>query len=160
MGKRGPAPKPTKWKRFAGNPGHRPLNRNEPRLPAGVPPAPECVLQDEIALAEWNRVVPELLRLGVLSELYAAAIAAYCMSFSRWQQAEEILRQEGRTYKLRNGTVCKHPAVDIARDAMVMMRVFAGEFGMSPAARSRLHVTMPDDQESKKVRRYFGNEAQ
>ena len=157
MGRRGPPPKPTALKRLAGNPGHRPLNMNEPHPPAGVPPCPESVLADPIAKAEWDRVVPELLGMRVLSEVHMAALGAYCNSFSEWQRAEEILRRDGRTYKLPNGTVCKHPAVGIAQQAKMMVRAFAAEFGMTPASRSRLHVTIPDDQESKKARRFFGD---
>ena len=157
MGRRGPAPKPTALKRLAGNPGHRPLNKNEPRFPAGVPPCPDFVLKDKIALAEWKRAVPELLRMGVLSEIFGTALAAYCMSYSQWQRAEIILRKEGSTYTMRNGTTCTHPAVGIARQAMAATRVWAAEFGMTPASRSRLHITTQDEEENEKARRFFGD---
>ena len=157
MARKGPPPKPTALKILAGNPGKRKLNVNEPRPPAGVPERPRSVSQDVIAKAEWDRIAPELLRLGLLTVLDGAALGAYCQTFSLWQQAEELLRRDGRTYKLPNGTVCKHPAVGITQQAKMMVRAFAAEFGMTPASRSRLHVTMPDDQESKKARRFFGD---
>ncbi len=157
MGRRGPPPKPTALKRLAGNPGHRPLNKNEPRFPAGVPPCPKSVLADPIAKAEWDRVVPELLRMRVLSEVHMAALGAYCNSFSEWQRAEEILRRGGRTYTNSNGTVCAHPAVSIVNQAKAQVRVWAAEFGMTPASSSRLGVSVPDDQESEKARRFFGD---
>lgn len=156
MGRRGPAPKPTALKILAGNPGKRKLNKNELRFPAGAPPCPEFVLKDKFAHAEWKRVVPELLRMGVLSEIFGTALAAYCMSFSQWQRAEEILRKEGHTYTMRNGTVCTHPAMGIARQAMAATRVWAAEFGMTPASSSRLNITMPDEEEEEKARRFFG----
>jgi len=57
---RGRKPKPTKQKEAEGNPGKRRLNEDEPRFDATMPEPPEPVKNDPVALAEWERVAPEL----------------------------------------------------------------------------------------------------
>src|SRR5512146_3144589 len=99
MGLRGPTPKPTALKILEGNPGHRPLNPDEPMPTAGEPPCPPW-LADE-AKAEWDRIVPELSRLNVLTVIDGAALAAYCQAFARWAEAEVKCREAGLVVKTK-----------------------------------------------------------
>lgn len=144
MGARGPAPKPTHLKALEGNPGHRPLNRSEPKP---LPVAPKCPSWlDPDAKREWKRVAPELERLGLLTQVDMAALAGYCQSYSVWKTCTETLREEGMTYTTDKGYVGQRPEVAIAARALADVRAFCVQFGLTPSARARMTLPeAPDD---------------
>ena len=75
-----------------------------------------------------------------------APLAAYCQAYDRWRTAEEVLavmreRNEvtlGLMIKAADGNARANPLVRIASGAADDMIRFAGEFGLTPVARSRL----------------------
>lgn len=143
MGRRGPAPKPTVLKVLEGNPGKRPLNQNEPKPKPIAPKCPSWL--DKEAKREWKRVAPELERLGLLTVVDGAALAAYCQAYARWKQAEEIIKREGMTVTTESGYVMPHPAVKIAEKAQQLIKAFCAEFGLTPSSRSRM--SLPEQKE-------------
>jgi phage terminase small subunit len=88
---RGRKPKPTHLKLLEGNPGRRPLNIGEPRPQAKIPTCPAHLSPS--AKAEWKRLAHMLHRLGVITELDRAALAAYCQAYGRWVEAERKLKE-------------------------------------------------------------------
>ena len=145
-------------KRLAGNPGRRRLPKNEPKPAPGVPLPPASVLEDQIALLEWNRIVPMLLKMGVLAKVHMAALAAYCNSFSQWQRAEEAIRKHGTFFSNDKGDVKKHPAVTIGNHAKAHLRAFMIEFGITPAAQSRINASSSEETDKQtKAKRFFGD---
>lgn len=137
--------KPTALKVLEGNPGKRPLNLNEPNP---LPIAPECPdwLLDE-AKEEWNRLAPELERLGLLTIIDKAAFAGYCQSYAKWKAAEEFIKKNGTTYRIpktdKNGKVISvyiaaFPEVVIANQSLKQIKAFAVEFGLAPSSRGRI----------------------
>jgi P27 family predicted phage terminase small subunit len=132
----GRKPKPTALKELAGNPGKRPLNTAEPIPPSGVPVCPEGLSAD--AQAEWNRIAPDLIQMGVLSRIDTAALAAYCECWSRWREAERNLSKFGSVIKTPSGYPIQSPFISIASKALDQMRKFLVEFGMTPSSRSRI----------------------
>ncbi len=66
MGRRGPAPKPTVLVLMEGNRGKRPINKREPKPDEFRHKPPEHL--DAQAKKEWNRLVPILTRMKVLTE--------------------------------------------------------------------------------------------
>jgi P27 family predicted phage terminase small subunit len=133
---RGRRPKPTRLKFLTGNPGKRPFNEDEPR-PEAV--APECPPElGPVARQEWNRLVNELMALGLLTNLDRAALAAYCGAYSLWAEATEAIQKYGAMIKSPTGFPIQSPYLAIAnRQAEIMMRI-ASEFGFTPASRSRI----------------------
>ena len=89
----GRKPLPTNIKLLRGNPGKRPLNEREPEPKAKLPRAPEH-LNDE-AKREWRRMAHTLYDLGLLTEIDRAALAAYCVAWGRWVEAEKNLQKYG-----------------------------------------------------------------
>jgi len=71
--------KPTALHLLNGNPGHRPLNLDEPEFIQGDAQPPEEVQQDAFALQEWQRRAPELTDLGLLRGQYATEFGEYCL---------------------------------------------------------------------------------
>lgn len=136
----GRPPKPTHLKVLEGNPGKRVLNKHEPKPQTRAPACPKHL--DKEARAEWRRISKELLHLGLLTEIDRAALAAYCQCWSRWIYAEEQLSKlEGQwTFTTDKGYEAASPWISIASKALAEMRQYISEFGLSPAARTRIQV--------------------
>jgi P27 family predicted phage terminase small subunit len=126
---------------LTGNPGKRPLNLDEPRP---EPTAPECPAElGPVAQREWNRLVGELTKLRLLTNLDRAALAAYCGAYALWAEATEAIQKYGTMVKSPSGYPVQSPYVSIAnRQAEIMMRI-ASEFGFTPASRSRISAPPP-----------------
>ena len=139
---RGRKPKPTVLKILEGNPGRRPLNKREPHAPAEVPECPEFL--DDEARAEWFRMAAVLQGMGVLTPADRAALAAYCVAYSRWVTAEQQVKRLGTIVKspLKNFPM-KSPYLTVADQALETMRKFMVEFGLTPSSRGR--IRLPED---------------
>jgi len=158
--KRGPAPQPTAIKLLNGNPGKRRINRREPKpeqLSADLDP-PTWLTKE--AAAVWRRAVPELRRLHLLSVLDLDAVGAYCAQVGRAKKAEASLRRGGLMVTV-HGQRQRRPEIAIAKEAWSEARRWAQEFGLTPAARTRLEVpqtpAIPDNSDDEAANRtYFG----
>ncbi len=56
--------------------------------------------------------------------------------------ASETIAKKGLTYTTKTGYLRKNPAVALQREAIQAVLCFAREFGMTPAARVRLDITL------------------
>lgn len=54
---------------------------------------PAWLMSNEIAYKEWRRIVPELLRSGIITKLDHSIIAMYCVTYSNWIKAEADLSE-------------------------------------------------------------------
>lgn len=142
----GRKPKPSDLKELAGNPGKRTLNRREPRPRVVLPAVPRHL--NEEARREWRRMGRELLALGVLTNVDRAALAAYCVAYSRWVEAEGQVAKLGTIVKTANGNLIQNPYLAVANRAMEQMCRLAGEFGMTPSSRSRVQANAPTNEPS------------
>jgi P27 family predicted phage terminase small subunit len=115
--------------------------------PVAAPSLPEW-LGDE-ARAEWDRIVPLLIQMEMLSEVDQVCLAAYCQATAELVIATRVLSEEGRfvTEVVQNskGEIVgerkkPHPALTAQRDAMGRVKAYLSEFGLTPAARARLRV--------------------
>jgi P27 family predicted phage terminase small subunit len=135
---RGRKPYPTHLKLLKGNPGRRPLNGSEP-APRKMLPDPPAELSAD-ARGEWDRVAPELYRVGLLTGVDRSALAAYCQVYGRWVQAERGIAEGGLLSMTSKGNLIQNPLVGIANKAMADMVRYAAEFGMTPSARVRVRA--------------------
>lgn len=144
MGRR---PIPTHLKLLRGNPGKQKLP-NEPRpeqLPELPDPPPHI---SGYAADEWWSIGRALYRLGLLTEIDNAALACYCHSYGQWRMAAESLARMQNNDPLMNGMIIKtkygdaaaNPLVAIVRKHAGDVVRFAAEFGLTPAARSRINA--------------------
>ena len=138
MAGRGRPPKPTAIKELEGNPGKRPLNKNEPKPKQTAPKCPSWLEPD--AKKEWRRLSKELESMGLLTEMDMAAFAGYCQAYARWKEAEEFISKHGSILKTASGYIQQIPQVSIAQQNLKQMRNFCSELGLSPSARSRLNI--------------------
>lgn len=138
----GPLPKPTHLKVLTGNPGNRPLNENEPQPAKGEPTMPKWLKGR--AAAAWKEIVPELARIGLLTVVDGHALAVYCEAWATYVQASEIVRAEGILVDSYRGGKAKNPAAQIMRDSADLMMKVGGQYGLTPATRTRLQVPGDD----------------
>jgi len=145
----GRKPIPNKLKVLMGNPGKRPLNQNEPKP---IPIAPKCPGHlDKVAKREWKRVIELLEPLGLINKLNMAALAAYCQIYSRWVEAEGMIRKHGMLVKTPNGYPQLSPFLVITNKCLDQMKAYMVEFGMTPSSMSRMDIKPgenKDDMES------------
>ena len=138
MATRGRKPLPTALKVLEGDrgKGRRPLNENEPKPPKGTIKCPSWLVPE--AKKEWKRLAPSLEAMGLLTIWDIDSFSAYCQAYARWREAEEFITQHGSIFKTPSGYVQQVPQVSIAQQNLKIMQSLAGEFGLSPATRSRI----------------------
>lgn len=120
------------------------------RLP---PEAPEHL--GEHARAEWERVVPELQRLGLLKIVDRAALTAYCEMWDLFVRSTAEVHESGLVVENRSvkkdGTesvwFTTNPAVAIQNNAQSALRAWCAEFGLTPAAESKVSAPSQADGE-------------
>lgn len=136
MATRGRKPTPTAIKELEGNPGKRPLNDAEPKPQKKAPACPKWL--DAEAKKEWRRLAKTMEAMGVLTEVDMAAFAGYCQAYARWKQAEERITDRGLVMRTPSGYAQQVPYISIAQQYLRLMNQFAEQFGLTPAARSRI----------------------
>lgn len=150
---RGRRPTPDALKELAGNPGHRPLNDQAPQPEREAPEKPKGMTK--AASREWDRMVPKLLQLGVLSSIDGKSLATYCEAFGLAEDAyrdmkkyglmidEPVLDKFNQPVIFKGEMLFKHkdnPAVSVwVKTKGVMLRHLV-EFGLTPASRSKLKI--------------------
>ena len=146
MGLRGPPPKPRALVLLEGNPGKRPLNQYEPQPRVRRPKCPDYL--DEAAKREWKRLVPILERMRVLTEADGMALANLCMQYATLIKAQRLLEKSGLLFKSKSGYVQQSPLVANVSSDVDQVNKLCREFGLTPAARTRLQVAWRDSEVS------------
>lgn len=144
----GRKPLPSAVKKLRGNPGRRKLPTNEPKPADKIPVCPSHLSGE--AMAEWNRIVPELRACGLLTIVDRAALAAYCQVWAHWVEAEVLLRESTPVIKTQNGSVMQNPYLGIANRSLGLMHKYLTEFGMTPSSRARVGSLMGDTDDLEK----------
>ena len=143
MGARGPRPTPTRLKVLRGETRPSRLNRAEPKPAGDDLPVPADL--GPAATAVWRRVAKAMGATGVLTAADADGLRIYCESVARYQHAAQLLDASGPLITAagrgaRRGELVKNPLHQIVRDNAVLVRAFARELGLTPAARVGLRT--------------------
>ena len=125
----GPPKTPTHLRLVRGNPSKRPINENEPKPPSGVPPTPKHF--DKQGKYWFKRMADELDAIGVMSQLDARALEVEGYTYRTETQSGDVL-------------IKAHPAAIMKADAWKRLRAMLGEFGMTPASRSKVNAKGPE----------------
>lgn len=138
----GRIPTPTHLKVVKGNPGKRALPADEPKPPKESPKAPPWLTTE--AKVMWGRFSMQLEQMGVLTAADGPALEALVTSYEEFRKLEEQVGKEGYTYLTvaTNGErVTKaNPAAAMLREARQQLRMLLSEFGLTPAARTKVHT--------------------
>src|SRR5579863_8823625 len=146
MGLRGPAPRPTALRILEGNPSKRPLNRAEPKQRVKTPACTDHL--DELAKAEWKRLVRVLRHMKLLTEADYVALGNLCAAYSRMVKAERKLAEAGLLYKTQSGYVQQSPLLAIINSSVETITKLCREFGLTPSSRSRIQLLSSENQQA------------
>lgn len=139
----GRKPKPTNLKVLQGNPGHRPINRNEPKPTPLSSVDPPGWLSDD-AKKVWTDAAGDLARIGILTTADIEVFSVGCEFYALWMRAMERVNNGEATGVSREGNEVVGSWFKIAREsAKVAMSVYT-EFGKTPASRAKLSVEPTD----------------
>ncbi len=139
---RGRKPKPTELKRVQGNPGKRPLPKNEPRP---TKPVKKPRGMNRGAKKFWDEYAPEIERLGILTGVDVSAFRLLSEHYVLSIWAVRELHEGGLIVEGVNGPK-KNPVATIFKENSRMALRYMSEFGMTPSSRSRLEVPPDADQ--------------
>lgn len=122
----------------------------EPAVTRGAIP-PDFL--DEMAKAEWSRIVPELEQLGIMSNIDIALVASYCTSVSELAEASIQIEANGYVYEAtsdKGHTVQrKSPWIEVRNKAIMNIVKTSCEMGMTPASRSKVIASKQPEKKSK-----------
>ncbi len=142
----GRPPKPRMLKILQGNPGRRPLNKNEPQpAPLDLPKPPKHLRK--LAKEAWNELTPELCRARLLTILDLKLFELFCEEYAEYRAAQAFIEERGAYYPMKNEKgevydIRQYPAVSQRTNSIASMGKLAAHLGLSPAARSR--ITVPE----------------
>lgn len=92
----------------------------------------------------FKRMADELDAIGVMSQLDARALELLVEAYTEYRHHCDTLEVEGYTYRTetQNGDVLikAHPAAIMKADARKRLRAMLGEFGMTPASRTKVNA--------------------
>ena len=136
----GRRPKPSSIRDLEGNPGHRAPNKNEPKPPVLTKISPPDWLPEK-AQEFCHEVAPLLVGMRVLTDADVPAFLLLCDAYAEWRAARAVIDEHGATYESisKMGFMIRaRPEVAIAAEAWRRVKSMLVEFGMTPAARSRI----------------------
>jgi len=163
-GRSGRRPIPTAVKKARGTLRKHRTRTDEMKLPRISRLTPPEFL-DSYGLEEWNRIVPMLDNVRVLTDADLLALGNYCSTVS------VCIRATLETNKSLMAPVIKgskmrrvHPMIRVAKEARAECLRYAQEFGLTPSSRSRISAPGPekatskggDDEEAKEDVPLFG----
>ena len=112
-----------------------------PAFVRDAPDAPDWLSTE--ARDEWQRVVPELNRLGLLARVTRSSLVGYCETWAMFKAATLVIQEHGGiTIDARQGML-PHPAVAIQRNTGAELRRWACEYGMTPASEQKVKSPEP-----------------
>lgn len=137
MGKRGPRPTPTALKLVSGN--TQKVNDDEPLPESGLPICPPST--DSELLEVWNYTLKQMRAMRIVTQADRDTLYAYCQAVISHRRASDTLAMEGPIVMGSMGSPVKHPAATMQKEAAVLMRQYAQEFGLTPSARTSIKVS-------------------
>lgn len=138
MAKRGRKPKPTALKIFEGNPGKRPLPKNEPKPSKGVVKPPFVL--DATGKKVWNSMLstsPD----DMITPHDALSLWQFCQAWSDFFIADkEVKKLKGYYFVYsEKGGVYLHPAVGMRNQAFGRICKLGPLFGWTPSDRASMN---------------------
>ena len=158
---RGRKPRPTAQQILEGDPRKIGVHRLEQKLEAEVKVArglPKCPPHLKgLARKAWRFWSEELAHMNLDCRPDALMLEGACISYQAAIQAYETIQTQGplvakrildpETNKLVVSNVKPHPAVAQGNAALMLMKAFCSEFGLSPVSRTRLAIEKPPAEE-------------
>lgn len=146
-----PTPEPTALQALKGNSSSR-VNgkdwkedgREEPTPAVAGTEVPEELLGDAYAVQEWERLAPELVRLGMLTRADTKVLMMYCVAYSQWRQLREGWTPSSVTVESRTGSQTMSAESKMMMELYRQLLAYSDRLGLNPSARTRIRVKAPE----------------
>jgi len=155
---------PTALKLLKGNPGKRPISKDEPEFDSGVPERPKW-LSDPVAIVEWKRLTKLLSSAGVLTVGDGDTLAMYCYILSQIDAITKSIAENGHVafdIKINSDTgeeimvnPKSNPLSLRLENYIKELRTYSGLFGLDPSSRSKIHTGKPNGKKADPKERFF-----
>lgn len=130
------SPKPRRFSIVSGGK----ANEKTPPAPTEAPPLFAPPWLSVYGREQWDRLCPLLVRYGVVADVDASVLAAYCEASADFRRAREALRDEPLVIERRLGhgatKAVTSPWFTASCTAARQMQALGAELGLSPASRS------------------------
>lgn len=138
MGERGSKKRPTNLALLHGERSDR-INHDEPQAPDGLPEPNDGM--DPETREIWDYTIAQLRVMRLATPADRDALIAYCEAVVVHRKASQLVHRTGLMVRGRRpGEVVRNPAVQMMRDSAMMIRILGREFGLTPSARSDIHM--------------------
>lgn len=142
----GPPPKPTAQLKLAGS--WRVSKRKKEPMLRTAPPTPPSWLSDE-AKEAWDELLVVILPMRVLTPSDALSLAQLAEYLARWKRVTAAVNKFGEVFRINDDDgkfshFKRSPYVTQQIEYGLMLRRLMAEFGLTPAARTKLSTN--DDQ--------------
>lgn len=152
MGTRGPVPTPSKIVNLTKTL-HRP-KQAEPEGDLKQRVHPPASLPRE-AVKIWKRLIPELKKANLLSNLDMDALVRYCVAEMMYHRAVKQCVKEGFTVENRYGETVIHPEAKMINELSRLLSVMAQQFGLTPVGRLRMRAPVPSKSQKEESLEHF-----
>lgn len=153
----GNRPKPSHLRVVEGNRGKRSINKAEPKPQRTIPSPPDHLA--DVAKVAWGRMTVILDRMGVLTEADVFALERMTDVYAEILHHRERLKAEGWTQVVETGAgsqmIRANPSAALLADADRRFKGYLIEFGLTPAARTRVNASGEADKGEDKAAQYF-----
>lgn len=114
-----------------------------PQVEIKAPPCPAWLPRG--AKKYWSDIAPELQKVGLIGVVDTAAFAAHCDSVAKFEEVTKKLKKlEDLTDSTPQGYMVQSALFTIRNKLWEQVMKSANEFGLSPAGRSKVKATNPE----------------
>lgn len=144
-GVRGRLPKPDALKEAQGTLKKSRVNHSQAKfaIPDNNPKPPATL--NLYGKRLWKELLPKLMQTGLYTEGDYQAFELLCMAYGDMISARKELQKTGTVVVTEKGTVYQHPNVGIANQAWTRVKLMLGQFGLTPAERTRVKALSPGE---------------
>lgn len=114
--------------------------KNEATAPMVISFLDPPAILDKWAAETWNKVIPELMTMGILALIDMELVTAYCIEMGRYKEANDKIKNNGPITKAPSGYPMIHPWYTVARQSLKAALEIGCNFGMTATSRSRISV--------------------
>jgi P27 family predicted phage terminase small subunit len=93
----------------------------------------------------WDYTVGELAAMKAANSADRDALLCYCEAVAAHRRASALLAKTDVLIRAYNGAPRANPALSVQQRSAALIKAFAQEFGLTPAARTRVEVRGMDD---------------
>lgn len=111
----------------------------EPKFDTSILEPPEML--SERALERWEQIAPMLYRMGVLTVADEMSLVQLCEIWAEWKDTLDLVSEHGHVLvnQTRDGESMRvSPHSKVHADADRRLKAMLGEFGLTPASRSKI----------------------